>query len=209
MIRLDPKRTALVAIDMHRGHLDPRGRDLAAAGRALRPGHRSCGTALRRLAATGRRHRPRRDRVSRPGGDHRQPVLGRDRQGSDEGAQGRLAPQHHRRPRHRDHPGAARQARHRRRRQETLQPVLRHRPRFRPAAPARRRHAHPCRDQHDVLRAVLRLRGDQPRLPRGDRRRRGRFHGRRGHAPLRLAADGGDDRLAARQCRDHRRARAR
>ena len=23
MIRLDPKRTALVAIDMHRGHLDP------------------------------------------------------------------------------------------------------------------------------------------------------------------------------------------
>src|SRR5205814_2724797 len=59
------------------------------------------------------------------------------------------------------------------------------------------------------VRAVRRLRGDEPRLPGGGRGRRRRLDGRGRHAPVRAEADRGRPRLAAHQRRDPPGARAR
>src|SRR5437867_250642 len=202
MIHLDPARTAVVAVDMHRGHLDPAVASLPLAAERCGPVIQARGSALRRSERARRADRSRGDRVPRCCGDRRQPVLeGRARR-SDEGAQRDPPAQPRGQPGDRDHPRAARRARRRRARQEALQRVRADRPRVRAAAPARRRHRDPGRDQHHDVRAVRRRGGHEPRLPRGGGDRRRRLHGRGRHAPLRAETDRGRPRVAAHPRRD-------
>src|SRR5205814_992274 len=114
-----------------------------------------------------------------------------------------------RQPGDRDHPRAARRARRRREEQEALQRLRADGPRVRYASTPRYRHGQPRRHKHDDVRAVRRLRGDEPRLPGGGRGRRCRLDGRGRHARVRAEADRSRPRLAAHQRRDPPGARAR
>src|SRR3989475_9845810 len=187
---------------MHRGHLDP-----AVATLPL-PSHR-CGPLIKRAAELFAEVRGRGARIGHAVTEYRDPTeLAATpfwKWAHDEPTQ---APPRDPPPQPRgesgdgDHPRAARPARSGRPRQAALQRVPGDRPGVRAEAKTRRRHAGPRGNQHLHLHSLRCLRGDQPRLPRDRRGRRGRLDGWRGHAPILSATRGGRARLAARQRSD-------
>src|SRR3989441_4801559 len=180
----------------------PRRGDAAAAERPVRAPDQAGGGFVRRGRRPRRPVRARRAGVPRPDGARRHPV----REGGPRGPN--AAPPRDTPPQPRgesgdgDHPRAARPARSGRPRQAALQLVPGDRPGVRAEAKTRRRHAGPRGNQHLHLHSLRCLRGDQPRLPRDRRGRRGRLDGWRGHAPILSATRGGRARLAARQRSD-------
>ena len=163
MLCLDVARTAVVAIDMHRGHLDPRG------GHTYRSPPGRCGPVIKRAAASLRRppRAPRADRpwspsiATRPGSPPSVLESSPRRPGQGPAWDSRSIPS--RRARHGDRSGCT-TARPRGARQETLQRLSRHRSRIRAAPRLGVDTRDPGRDQHHHLRALRRVRGDQPRL---------------------------------------------
>src|SRR2546426_357122 len=180
----------------------PRRGDAAAAERPVRAPDQAGRGVVRRGARSRRPDRARRDRVPRPDGDRRHPVLEVGPRRANASPPRDPPPQPRGESGDGDHPRAARPARSGRPRQAALQLVPGDRPGVRAAATTRRRHAGPRGNQHLHLRSLRCLRGDQPRLPRDRRGRRGRLDGWRGHAPILTATRGGRARLAARQRSD-------
>ena len=132
-MQLDPRRTAVVAIDMHRGHLDP-----AVATLPL-PAERCPGVIARAKALFAALRVDRRadracdHRLSRHRRADGQPVLEGDRRRPEQEAQRQQAAQRGRHAGHRDHPDLLDPRDSCHRQQEALQPVPAHRSRF-PAA---------------------------------------------------------------------------
>ena len=168
MVSLDPARTALVAIDMHRGHLDPKVATLPLAAER-------CDPVIERAAQLFAALRARRIPIVHVVTEYRDAH--------------EILPNPFWKAIH-DDPTRARKrmSGHNRVGEPTteiipdlLRPedwIVRGKrynpfhdtdPRVPTGAPAAGEHADPRRDQHDFLRAVLRLRGDEPGLPRRHR----------------------------------------